>query len=163
MPTGSEWVHEIKHDGYRFIGRRDADRVRVFSRRGLDWTERVPTIVAAAGELRARTVVIDGEAVGARDDGVTDFLALRSAMASRDRHGGVFLYAFDLLELDGQDRCLRRFQNVKVRAKDLKICFVTRSTPGKNSLAPGGTYARDHDRRHSRCGRPRHPGAAQRG
>jgi len=50
--------------------------------------------------------------VVARDNGVTDFLALRSALASRDGRGAVFLYAFDLLQLDGQDRCLRRFQNV---------------------------------------------------
>ena len=49
VPAGSVWAHEIKHDGYRFICRRDGDRVRVFSRRGLDWTERVPAIVAAAG------------------------------------------------------------------------------------------------------------------
>src|SRR5262245_33071210 len=106
VPVGPQWAHEIKHDGYRFICRRDGDRVRVFSRRGLDWTERVQSMVAAVGKLRARTAGIDGEAVVARDDGVTDFHAQRSALASRDGRDAVFLYAFDLLELDGQD--LRR-------------------------------------------------------
>src|SRR5262245_25717524 len=81
VPAGPQWAHEIKHDGYRFIVRRDGDRVRVFSRRGLDWTDRVPTIVEAMHALRARSAVIDGEAVVARDDGVTDFDALRSALA----------------------------------------------------------------------------------
>jgi len=56
--------------------------------------------------LRQRHAV-DGEAVVARGDGVTDFLALRSALASRDRRGGVFLYAFDLLPLDGAGSALR--------------------------------------------------------
>ena len=61
VPAGPIWVHEIKHDGYRFIVRRD--RVRVFSRRGLDWTDRVPTIVAAMLALDMRSAVIDGEAL----------------------------------------------------------------------------------------------------
>ena len=106
VPIGPLWAHEIKHDGYRFICRRDGDRVRVFSRRGLDWTDRVPSIVAAMRSLRARTATLDGEAVVARDDGVTDFAALRSALSRRVGGAAVFLYAFDLLELDGQD--LRR-------------------------------------------------------
>jgi len=104
VPAGPQWAHEIKHDGYRFIARREGERVRVFSRRGRDWTDRVPTIVAAMQSLKARSAVIDGEAVVALDDGVTDFGQLRSAMASRN--GGsaaVFLYAFDLIELDGND------------------------------------------------------------
>jgi len=54
----------------------------------------------------ANANAVDGEAVVARDDGVTDCLALRSALASRDGRGAVFLDVFDLLELDGQD--LRR-------------------------------------------------------
>src|SRR5262245_33319260 len=112
VPDGQQWVHEIKHDGYRFICSRDGDRVRVFSRRGLIWTDRVPAIVAAMRSLRAKSAVIDGEAVVARDDGVTDFSQLRSALAhpSSGRGGStsstVFLYAFDLLAVGGVD--LRR-------------------------------------------------------
>src|SRR5262245_16004799 len=53
VPTGPQWVHEIKHDGFRFICRRDGDRVRVFSRNGKDWTDRVPLIAEALAALRA--------------------------------------------------------------------------------------------------------------
>jgi len=84
--------------------RRDGERVRLFSRHGLDWTEQVPTVVAAVLALGTRSALIDGEAVVARDEGVTDFDALRSALASRNgRSAAVFLYAFDLMELDDED------------------------------------------------------------
>jgi bifunctional non-homologous end joining protein LigD len=55
VPTGAQWAYEIKHDGYRFICRREGDRVRVFSRRGHDWTARVPLIADALAN-RARCV-----------------------------------------------------------------------------------------------------------
>jgi bifunctional non-homologous end joining protein LigD len=105
VPTGPQWAYEIKHDGLRFICRRDGDRVRVFSRRGHDWTERVPTIAKALAALRFKSVTLDGEGVVCREDGVSDFDRLRTAvgrMGSRD----AFLYAFDLLEINGTD--LRR-------------------------------------------------------
>jgi bifunctional non-homologous end joining protein LigD len=44
VPAGPQWAYEIKHDGFRFICRRDGDPVRVFSRRGNDYTDRVPLI-----------------------------------------------------------------------------------------------------------------------
>jgi bifunctional non-homologous end joining protein LigD len=56
-------VHEIKHDGYRLIVRREGAAVRLFTRRGYDWTERYPAIASAAAELRARSFTLDGEAV----------------------------------------------------------------------------------------------------
>jgi bifunctional non-homologous end joining protein LigD len=105
VPSGPQWVHEIKHDGFRFICRRDGDSVRVFSRRGHDWTGRVPRIAEALTKLRVRSVILDGEGVVCREDGVSDFDMLRTAvgrLGSRD----AFLYAFDLLEINGTD--LRR-------------------------------------------------------
>jgi bifunctional non-homologous end joining protein LigD len=62
-PSGPDWVHEVKHDGYRLIVRRDDERVRLFTRRGYDWTERYPAIARAAAKLRARSFTLDGEAV----------------------------------------------------------------------------------------------------
>jgi hypothetical protein len=56
-------VHEIKHDGYRLIVRRDGKVVRLFTRRGYDWTDRYPAIAAAAAKLRATSLTLDGEAV----------------------------------------------------------------------------------------------------
>jgi len=59
-PSGLQWAFEIKHDGFRFICRRDRDSLRVFSRRGHDWTERVPAIARALALLPVASVTIDG-------------------------------------------------------------------------------------------------------
>jgi hypothetical protein len=98
-PAGPDWVHEIKHDGYRLIVRRDGDTVRLFTRRGYDWTDRYPAIARAAAKLRAKSFTLDGEAAVCGPDGVAVFDALH-------RRGTVteaMLYAFDLSELDGTD------------------------------------------------------------
>src|SRR5438128_1739258 len=63
VPDGPRWVHEIKHDGYRFICWRRGDRVRLFTRRGHDWTERMPRVIEAPRSLSVQSVTIDGEAV----------------------------------------------------------------------------------------------------
>ena len=86
-PSGPKWVHEIKHDGYRLMVRRDGSRVRCFTRNGHDWTDRFPSIVEAAQRFTASSFLIDGEAVIFGDDGVHDFSALRS----RGRGGEVML------------------------------------------------------------------------
>jgi bifunctional non-homologous end joining protein LigD len=101
-PIGGEWIHEIKHDGYRMMVRRDVSGVRLLTRNGKDWTGRFPTIVQAAAGLKARSCLIDGEAVCCDENGLAVFALLRY----RKRPTKIFLYAFDLLELDGQD--LRR-------------------------------------------------------
>ena len=98
-PSGPLWVHEIKHDGYRLMVRRDGTRVRCFTRNGHDWADRFPAIVDAALRIKAQSFLIDGEAVIARDDGTPDFHALRS----RRRAHEAVLFAFDLSEHDGDD------------------------------------------------------------
>jgi bifunctional non-homologous end joining protein LigD len=105
VPDGPRWAFEVKHDGFRFIARRDGERVRVFSRHGKDWTDKVPAIVEAMFALPA-PATLDGEGVVCDDRGVTDFERLRSALAGRGGSRSAFLFAFDLLELDGHD--LRR-------------------------------------------------------
>jgi bifunctional non-homologous end joining protein LigD len=98
-PSGPDWVHEVKPDGYRLIVRRDGETVRLFTRRGYDWTERYPVIAAAAAKLRAKSFTLDGEAVVAGADGIAVFDALHR----RGRVSDAILQAFDLLELDGED------------------------------------------------------------
>jgi bifunctional non-homologous end joining protein LigD len=98
-PFGPDWVHEIKHDGYRLIVRRDGKAVRLFTRRGYDWTDRYPAIARAAAKLRAMSFTIDGEAVVAGADGIAIFDALHRRGTVTD----AMLYAFDLVELDGKD------------------------------------------------------------
>jgi ATP-dependent DNA ligase len=101
-PTGGAWLHEIKHDGFRVIARKEGARVRLYSRPGNDLTDRFPLIVEALAELRSRSCIIDGEAVCCDNDGVPSFDRIRYR-----RHGAaVFLYAFDLIERNGDD--LRR-------------------------------------------------------
>jgi bifunctional non-homologous end joining protein LigD len=98
-PSGSAWVHEIKHDGYRLIARKDGNRVRLFTRRGYDWSGKYPRIVDSLLSLRVRSIIVDGEAVWAGKDGRSDFDKLHSNAHDHQ----VFLYAFDLLELNGED------------------------------------------------------------
>jgi ATP dependent DNA ligase domain len=80
-PSGPLWIHEIKHDGFRLLVRREGSRVRLFTRGGYDWADRFQAIVEAASTIRARSFLIDGEAAVCRDDGVSDFDALRSRRA----------------------------------------------------------------------------------
>jgi bifunctional non-homologous end joining protein LigD len=114
-PSGPLWVHEIKHDGYRLMVRRDGSRVRCFTRNGHDWANRFPTIVDAAHRIKATSFLINGEAVIARDDGTPDFRALRG----RRRGHEAVLYAFDLIEHDGDD--LRDLPLIKRKRRLAKL------------------------------------------
>ena len=96
------WLHEIKHDGFRVIARKDGERVRLYSRPGNDLTDRFPLIVEALARLRSRSCIIDGEAVACDESGIARSIA--SVIAATTAR--VFLYAFDLIELNGDD--LRR-------------------------------------------------------
>jgi len=111
-PSGPGWIHEIKHDGFRMMVRRDAAGVRLLTRNGIDWSARFPLIFEAAGALQVRSFLLDGEAVACDGDGLPVFDRLRY----RRQDGRVFLYAFDLLELNGQD--LRR-EPIEVRKRQL--------------------------------------------
>jgi bifunctional non-homologous end joining protein LigD len=102
LPSGGEWLHEIKHDGFRVIARKNGAQVRLYSRPGNDLTHRFPMIVETLARLRSRSCIIDGEAVACDANGVTSFNRVRY----RRYDESIFLYAFDLIELNGDD--LRR-------------------------------------------------------
>src|SRR5215475_3323386 len=72
-PSGPGWVHEIKHDGYRMIVRRNGAAVRLYSRNANDWTARLRAIVDGAGRIKAKSFTIDGEAVVLGADGLSRF------------------------------------------------------------------------------------------
>ena len=99
VPDRPEWIHEIKHDGYRLIVQREDKRVRLFTRNGHDWSGRFPLITEAALRNRNSTFVIDGEAVLLGVDGRSDFNGLHS----RKHDDEVQFYAFDMLVSDGDD------------------------------------------------------------
>jgi bifunctional non-homologous end joining protein LigD len=98
------WLHEIKHDGFRAIARKDGVRVKIYSRPGNELTHRFPLLVEALARLRARSCIIDGEAVACGEDGIALFERIRY----RRHDESVFMWAFDLIELNGED--LRREQ-----------------------------------------------------
>ena len=98
-PTGAGWIHEIKHDGFRLLARRDAAGVRLITRHGNDFTSRFPPIVTAVAGLPARSCLIDGEAIVCDEKGLAVFELIR-----RQRTDAAAVHcAFDLLELDGED------------------------------------------------------------
>ena len=69
-PSGSNWIHEIKHDGFRLMARRDPVGIRLITRRGNDWTQRYPLVVEAVNHLKVRSCLIDGEVVCCDEQGV---------------------------------------------------------------------------------------------
>jgi bifunctional non-homologous end joining protein LigD len=127
VPAGPDWVHEIKHDGFRLIVQREGDRVRLFTRNGYDWSKRYPLITEAAGQFRAvSSFVIDGEAVILRDSGLADFDALRSKRHDHE----VRLVAFDLLAIDGEDIRPQPLHARKVRLAKLLGEATGTGSPG---------------------------------
>jgi ATP-dependent DNA ligase len=102
LPSDGLWIHEIKHDGFRVIARKIGAQVRLYSRPGNDLSDRFTLIVESPARLRSRSCIIDGEAVCCDDDGMPSFDRIRY----RRHDASVFLYAFDLIELNGDD--LRR-------------------------------------------------------
>ena len=108
-PSGADWVHEIKHDSYRLIVCRNGPIVRLYTRNAYDWTVRLPAIADAAAQIKAKSLTIDGEAVVLGPDGLSRFDELRRREASRT----AILYAFDLIEHDGNDLRDRPFLDRK--------------------------------------------------
>jgi bifunctional non-homologous end joining protein LigD len=101
-PSSTDWVHEIKFDGYRIQARIDGERVKLLTRNGLDWTKRFPTIARACATLASHRAILDGEVVSGDERGVSDFSALQDNLKS-GRQDRLVYYVFDLLHLDGED------------------------------------------------------------
>jgi bifunctional non-homologous end joining protein LigD len=105
-PSGPGWIHEIKHDGFRIMARRDGAGARLITRHGNDFTSRFPFIVAVVTALPAHSFLIDGEAIVTNGDGLAVF----------DLSDAAVLVAFDLIELEGED--LRR-SSIEYRKRKL--------------------------------------------
>ena len=101
-PSGPQWVHEIKLDGFRMAARIEGGRAQLLTRTGLDWTDKYPSVGAALAKVAAKSAYLDGEMCGVGDDGLPSF---SQTQAASDGERGVRLvyYAFDLLHLDGRD------------------------------------------------------------
>ncbi|WP_166041793.1 DNA ligase D [Sphingosinicella sp. YJ22] len=101
VPSSSNWLFEMKYDGYRALIAVAGGRAKVFTRSGLDWTGKFPEIAAAAAELEVASALLDGEIVSVDDQGRTSFSALQQAISEGGR--GLTCFLFDVLQVDGDD------------------------------------------------------------
>jgi bifunctional non-homologous end joining protein LigD len=101
-PSGSEWLHELKYDGYRIGCHVERGKVCLHSRRERDWTASFPEIVAEVERLGIESALLDGEVAFVLPDGKTSFQALQNAFSGGQRSGLTY-FVFDLLYLDGRD------------------------------------------------------------
>ncbi len=102
-PAGDEWLHEIKFDGYRLLGFLANGHVRLITRNGNDWTQKFPSIAASIAKLKAKTAVLDMEAVVLDHAGKSSFQAIQQALGEGGERLSIHAYVFDLLHLDGKD------------------------------------------------------------
>ena len=137
-PSGDDWIHELKLDGYRLqIQVRTDERrsgkkrdVKLLTRKGLDWSGRMAEIAAAAQQLPVTSVILDGEAVVLDDRGVSNFSDLQAAF-QEDRHSYITYFAFDLLYLDGRN--LSGLPLIRRKESLRKLLSGTEGTPLKFS------------------------------
>jgi ATP dependent DNA ligase domain len=134
-PSGPNWIHEIKHDGFRILARRDGVGVRLITRAGNDLSGRFPFIGMPVGKLPVRSCLIDGEAIVCDENGFAVFELIR-------RHGA-FASAVHCgaSRLKGERRCSRNYCAGHIRASSLmsilprtaRLCSARRA----NSVARG--------------------------
>lgn len=119
MPQGKEWLHEVKFDGYRTLAYIQAGEVRMFTRNGLDWTEKFGDVPEALKKLKVENAILDGELVALDKNNLSSFSSLKNALSE----GGVGLsyYAFDLLHLNGKSLLK---QPLIERKKQLEALFT---------------------------------------
>src|SRR5438445_9528071 len=117
-PSGDEWLHELKFDGYRMLCRVDHGRVTVWSRNGKNWTEKFQNVVEEVKSLKATSAMLDGEIVIVDAQGRSSFQKLQRAMGKTVTSG--FAYeVFDLVYLDGFNLTRTPLKHRKELLKDL--------------------------------------------
>lgn len=121
VPSGARWIHEIKFDGYRVQVHLHNEAVKVFTRRGHDWTRRFKKVAHDTWHIKAGAAVIDGEIVVPAADGTTDFSVLQNELKGQSTK--IVLVAFDLLYLNGRD--LRKLPLFQRKAELKKIIAGT--------------------------------------
>jgi bifunctional non-homologous end joining protein LigD len=117
-PEGSQWIHEVKFDGYRLICRKSGQAVRLVTRSGEDWTARFEPIARQLRTLPVRDAILDGEVVALSDNGVSDFQRLQNALNSTSPSELTY-FVFDLPWCDGLDLQAEPLVERKRRLKDI--------------------------------------------
>ncbi|WP_263411377.1 DNA ligase D [Terriglobus tenax] len=128
-PTTSDWLHELKLDGYRIQVHIQNHKVRLFTRTGLDWTHRMQPIATAFQKIPITSAILDGELCVIRPDGTTSFADLQAAFEHTAKHPLTY-FAFDLLHLDGHNT-----RNLPlIERKHLLETLLTAPNPGAPSI-----------------------------
>ncbi len=134
-PRGRGWIHEIKHDGFRIMARRDDRGVRLLTRNGYDFADRFPLITKAVAALPVRSCFIDGEAIVVNSEGLSVFDLLRY----RQHDGAAVLCVFDLIEIDDED-----IRNAPIeQRKDLLAELTRRLQPSHCGITLNEHYKGD--------------------
>ncbi|WJY17533.1 DNA ligase D [Alteriqipengyuania flavescens] len=130
VPTGNSWMHEIKFDGYRALVAVRGKNVRIYTRNGMDWTDKFGPLVDAIAALDLPSALIDGEIVAYDDKGNPDFSALQKVLkrgaGAQQPSDKLALHAFDILELEGED--LTDLPNIE-RKERLEALLATAQPP----------------------------------
>jgi bifunctional non-homologous end joining protein LigD len=138
-PDGAGWIHEIKFDGYRIEARLDHGKVRLLTRKQLDWTHRFERIATAVAAVPAQTALLDGELVVEGENGISSFSLLQTDL--KDGRENRFVYwIFDLLHLDGQN-----FTNEPLTVRKAALRRLLRGQPRNGPLR----YTEDFEERGS--------------
>lgn len=101
-PKGDDWIHEVKQDGYRTQVIKDRGGIRLFTKRGYDWTGRFAELAGEARAIDAESFILEGETIKINATGLADFNALQKAVGT-GRARDIYLVAFDLIHLNGKD------------------------------------------------------------
>src|ERR1700743_1706691 len=117
VPSGERWLHEIKFDGYRVQLHLATNEIKVYTRRGNDWTKRFKKIADDAWHINAGSAIIDGEVVAPAADGTTDFSVLQNEL--KGQSSKIVMVAFDLLYLNGRDLRKLPFHQRKAELKKI--------------------------------------------
>jgi DNA ligase D-like protein (predicted ligase)/DNA ligase D-like protein (predicted polymerase) len=117
-PTGGDWIHEMKLDGYRGEIAIAGNRSKFYTRRGLDWSDRFGAILRDAETLQCDSALLDGEVVALDERGVPNFSMIQDAIASRRTEQLVY-FAFDLLHYNGKDFTTRPLIERKKALREL--------------------------------------------
>ncbi|WP_339488684.1 DNA ligase D [Pseudomonas sp. EL_65y_Pfl2_R95] len=131
-PPEGEWLYEVKFDGYRMLARIHDGEVRLFTRNGHDWTERLPQQAKALSKLTLTDSWLDGEIVALNEDGLPDFQQLQNAFEIGRSHDLIY-YLFDAPFLNGED--LRQIPLEERRAKLKRVLGNSRRSPLRFSAA----------------------------
>ncbi|MES2390461.1 MAG: DNA ligase D, partial [Acidobacteriota bacterium] len=101
-PSTANWLHELKLDGYRIQARKSANKTQLLTRKGLDWTHRMPALAQSIANLPCTDATLDGEVVVLAPDGNSSFADLQAAFQDNTPHALTY-FLFDLLHLDSHN------------------------------------------------------------